>query len=436
MSEQIGKRYAVVPDRLWDGESDSVGEGEALLVEGGRIAEICSAADMPDDIRRLDLSGCTLIPGLIDAHTHYTSMSGLLFFGAGVTTIRDTGNNLDWILEQRELNGKDVKHGPRIVCCGEALDAMEGIWRQVVKRHPDEGSLRESIRENVARGVDAIKLYASLNAKMMGAGVGEAHANGMFVLAHLNYTSAEEAASMGLNEIEHFSRCDVAWREASEEEDNQVIDLFLENEVIMTPTINVWDRLGRIMEHSFQHDQLRKWLHPEYLNFWERFPYRRCEPGPRLRYQALIPNLKRFLLRCHERGVTVAAGTDTPFPNLMPGFSLHDELAQYVDAGISPLDTLRAATATNARVLGLEDTIGRLKPGMAADMVAFEGNPLKRIDDLSHVRCVFRNGILLRPDDLLDSAQERFEEQLDDPMTRDFREFVKGELPAYTQKSS
>ena len=115
---------------------------------------------------------------------------------------------------------------------------------------------------------------------------------------------------------------------------------------------------------------------------------------------------------------------------------MRPELAQYVDAGISPLDTLRAATATNARVLGLEDTIGRLKPGMAADMVAFEGNPLKRIDDLSHVRCVFRNGILLRPDDLLDSAQERFEEQLDDPMTRDFREFVKGELPAYTQKSS
>ena len=147
MSEQIGKRYACSP-RTGFGteESDSVGEGEALLVEGGRIAEICSAADMPDDIRRLDLSGCTLIPGLIDAHTHYTSMSGLLFFGAGVTTIRDTGNNLDWILEQRELNGKDVKHGPRIVCCGEALDAMEGIWRQVVKRHPDEGSLRESIR--------------------------------------------------------------------------------------------------------------------------------------------------------------------------------------------------------------------------------------------------------------------------------------------------
>ena len=435
MSDRGPDHYALLPDALWDGESPSVSEGLAVVVQEGAIAEICPAGLLPTGTGRQRLYGCLLLPGLIDAHVHFTGMSGLLFLAAGVTTVRDTGNELDWILEQRAANAEDPARGPRILCCGHALDAEEGIWKHVVRRHATEEDLRSSIREHVRRGVDAIKLYASLEAPMVRAGVEEAHGQGMFALAHLNYTSAMEAAGAGLDEIEHFSRCDVAWREATEEEDDQLIDLFLEKGVVMNPTLNVWDRLGRVMEHSFSHDTRRKWVNPEYLDFWERFPYRRCEPGPRLRYQSLIPNLKRFLLRCHGRGVTIGAGTDTPFPNLIPGFCLHDELAQYVDAGISPVDALRAATSTNAKILGLEETIGRLQPGMSADMLAVEGNPLLRIDDLSNVKFVFRRGIRLDPDSLLKRAQKSFKEELDDPMTLDFREFVSGELPAYIQKN-
>ena len=435
MTERGSDHYALLPDALWDGESPTISEGVAVVVENGSIAEICPVGALPKGIRRRRLTGCFLMPGLIDAHVHFTSMSGLLFLAAGVTTVRDTGNELDWILDQRAANAEDPTRGPRILCCGHALDAEEGIWKHVVRRHATEEDLRRSIREHVRRGVDAIKLYASLEAPMVRAGVEEAHGQGKFALAHLNYTSAVEAAGAGLDEIEHFSRCDVAWREATEEEDDQLIDLFLEKEVVMNPTLNVWDRLGRVMEHSFLHDTRREWVHPEYLGFWERFPYRRCEPEPRLRYQSLIPNLKRFLLRCHERGVTIGAGTDTPFPNLIPGFSLHDELSQYVDAGISTVEALRAATSTNAKILGLEETIGRLKPGMSADMVAVEGNPLLRIDDLSNVKSVFRRGIRLDPDSLLKRVKKSSREELDDPMTLDFREFVSGELPAYIQKS-
>ena len=435
MSDRGWDHYALLPDALWDGESQSVTEGLAVVVEKGVIVEICPAGSLPTAIGRHKLTGCLLMPGLIDAHVHFSAISGSLFLAAGVTTVRDTGNELDWILGERAANAEDPTRGPRILCCGHALDAEEGIWKHVVRRHATEEDLRRSIGEHVRREVDAIKLYASLDAPMLRAGVEEAHGHGMFTLAHLNYTSAIEAASTGLDEIEHFSRCDVAWREATEEEDDQLIDLFLEHGVVMNPTLNVWDRLGRVMEHSFLHDTRRSWVHPEYLDFWERFPYRRCEPGPRLRYQSLMPNLKRFLLRCHERGVIIGAGTDTPFPNLIPGFSLHDELSQYVDAGISPVDSLRAATVTNAKILGLEGTIGRLKPGMRADMVAVEGNPLLRIDDLSNIRSVFRSGIRLDPESLLERAQESFNERLEDPMTLDFREFVSGELPAYTQKS-
>jgi imidazolonepropionase-like amidohydrolase len=343
------------------------------------------------------------------------------------------GNNLDWILAQRDANTSRAAEGPRILCCGFALDGSSGIWTQVAKRHHDPAQLRASIRENCERGVDAIKLYASITPEMMRAGVDEARRQGKFVLAHLNETSAEEAAEAGLNEIEHFSRCDVAWRAATEVEDDALIDLFLEKGMVMNPTVNVWDRLGRSLESAFLHDSRRQWVHPELLSIWERFPYRSCEPAKRLRFQALMPHIKRFLLRSHQRGVVIAAGTDTPFINLIPGFGLHDELLQYVDAGLRPVDALRAATSTNARVIGLGDRAGRLASGYDADFVAIQGNPLQRLDDLANVHTVVRSGVASVPAALLRTAVERQREPLDDPMSRDLLAYVSGGMPAYSQ---
>jgi imidazolonepropionase-like amidohydrolase len=434
MNEKDGHGFALLPDRVWDGESDSCTERLAVLIKGGLIAAIGPARDIPKGTKRMALPGCTLMPGLIDAHTHYLESAGIPFLAAGVTTIRDVGNDLDWILDQRKRNAGDPLRGPRILCCGRLLDGNEGLWQHIVKRHGDARSLRASIREYAERGVDQIKLMASLDLKLLSAGVRESHANGKFVLAHLNNVSAELAAKAGLDEIEHFTRCDVAWRQATTQEDDRLIDLFLERGTVMDPTLSTWDRLGRSMEHSFLHDQRRRWVHPELLDIWARFPHRRCEPANRLRFQVVMPNLKRFLLRCHQRGVVVGAGTDTPMINLIPGFSLHDELAQYVDAGLRPVDALRAATATNAAVLGLKDKVGRVKPGMQADLVAIKGNPLAHIDDISTIRLVVRQGRPIEQDELFKAAKRIFAKPMDDPFVRDLRPFVSRELSAYRQK--
>lgn len=427
---------AYLPERIWDGISAAASLGQALLVKGARILAVLPAGEVPADCVRMALPGCTIIPGLIDSHVHYPAHSGPAFLAAGITTVRDVGGNLSWILAQREANRPRGALGPRVLCCGFALDGPRGIWTQVARRHNDADSLRASIRENISHGVDAIKLYASITPDLMRAGVDEAHAHGKFVLAHLNETTAEEAIDAGLNEIEHFSRCDTAWRAATEDEDDALIDRFLARGVIMNPTINVWDRLGRAMESAFAFDTRRKWVHTELLKIWDRFPYRRCEPAKRLRFQMLVPHLKRFLFRCHQRGVTLMAGTDTPFINLLPGFGLHDELTQYVDAGIPNVDALRSATSVNAKVIGLGDRTGRLAPGLDADFVAVEGNPLKRLEDLARIRCVIREGVRHDPADLLLAAQAGHRHELDDPMTRDLRAYVSQEMPAYAQKSS
>ena len=419
-------RYLVVPDRLWDGEADAAQPGLAVIVDGvrGLIEAILPIGEAPADLPRHDLPGCTLLPGLIDAHVHYSTVMGPAFLAAGVTTIRDVGNDLEWILDQRTRHAADPTLGPTIVCCGVLHDGPTAYWRNMGRPHADADALCASIRRHVTQGVDQIKLYAGLDAGMVRAGVAEAQRLGKFVVAHLGSTRAEEAALGGLNEIEHFDQCAVAWRAATEAEDDDLIALFLKNKVVMDPTFVVWDRLGRILDRSFHHDARRQWVHPVHLDIWQRYLSRFGPPHRRWRFQAAMPHLKRFAARAHAQGVVTALGTDTPFPHLIPGFSVHDELAMYVDAGLSARDALRAATVVNANVLGVADRVGRISAGKVADLVAIHGDPVQTIDDISQVKCTIHAGRLFSPAELLSKVQSTFGQLPEDAITCDLLAYV------------
>ncbi|MCE9591852.1 MAG: amidohydrolase family protein [Planctomycetes bacterium] len=416
--------YALIADRVWDGVADTARVGQAVVVRDGRIEAVVPVEGVERGLARVELPGCTLLPGLIDAHVHYSASMGPGFLAAGVTTIRDVGNDLEWILRQRELHAGDPLMGPAILCCGHLHDGARRNWPRMGKANADEAALRESIKHHVSRGVDQIKLYAGLNLEMLTAGVDESHKRGKFVLAHLGATKAEEACRAGLDEIEHLDQCGVAWRAATAEEDDVLIDLMLEHKVVIDPTLVVWDRLGRILERSFHHDERRRWVHPCHLDIWNRYLTRFGAPGARLAYQAGMPHLKRFLLHVHARGVTVAVGTDTPFPHLVPGFSVHDELAMFVDAGIKAVDALRSATSINTVIIGAQDRAGRIAPGLSADLLAVRGDPLQNIADISNVAHVVRAGVAAKPDDLLRRVSDAASHGLDDPITNDLLDYI------------
>jgi imidazolonepropionase-like amidohydrolase len=420
-------RYALLPERVWDGRADQAQPGLAVLVEEGLIAAVAPLGELPAELSLLHLPGCTLLPGLIDAHVHYSAAMGPAFLAAGVTTIRDVGNNVGWILDQRACHAADPTLGPTICCCGVLHDGPRAYWSHMGRAHATADLLCASIQEHVARGVDQIKLYAGLDLGLLRAGVEEAHRLGKFVLAHLGSARGEEAVQTGLNEIEHLDQCGVAWRAATPPEDDEFIALLLIFQVVIDPTLVVWDRLGRILDRAFHHDARRQWVHPAHLDIWQRYRSRSEPPHRRLRFQAALPHLKRFLARAHLHGVTIALGTDTPFPHLVPGFSVHDELAMYVDAGLTPLAALRAATVVNAEVLGMADRVGQIAAGLAADLVAVQGNPLAQIDDISNMTCVVHQGRLMQPADLLVRAQTSFAQPPNDAITNDLLAYVNRE---------
>ena len=411
--------YAFVPDGVWDGVADSRADGQAVVVCGSRIESVAPAAELPEDLPRVDLRGTTLLPGFIDAHVHYSSVMGPTFLAAGVTTVRDTGNDLAWILQQRELNEKRSDRGPTIVCCGHLQDGPEKYWPRMGTANADADAVRRSIREHIEAGADAIKLYPGLDVEMTAAGIDETHRLGKPVTAHLGTCGVEDAVSAGLDCIEHLAKCDVAWRAAAPEEDDELIDLLLKHGTAIDPTLVIFDRGARKLDLVFRRDESLRWVHPAHRRYWESGPPQIDDAEAQLERHRTITHLKRFLKRAHERGVIVAIGTDTPFPRLTPGFSLHDEMGLYADAGIAPVDVLRSATSVNARVLAIEARAGRIAPGLDADLVAVRGNPLGDIRAINAVEMVARRGEVLDPEKLHREVEATFDETPDDSITND-----------------
>lgn len=412
-------RFAIIADRLWNGTDDQPQTGQALILQDDKIESVLPASDLSADVLRLDFPGCTVLPGMIDAHVHYSAALGPSYLAAGVTTVRDVGNDPQWIVRQRAIQAKDMATGPAIVCCGYLLYGKVSGWQRIGLANADAPALIDSIRQEVELGVDAIKFGPTLDLPTFTAGIAEAHRLNKWTLCHLGDISAEDAARAGLDEIQHLTGCGAAWKASTLEEIDALIDVLLEHEVAVTPTLVVWDRLGRVNDNAFQFDIRRRWIPPIYRDFWNRWYGRFEAPTERLRLQAAGPHLKRCLARMQERGVTIAVGTDSPFPHLLPGFSVHDELAMFVDAGIKPVDALRSATSVGARVVGLESHCGRLAPGLAADVVVVDGNPLYSISDISNVQCVVRGGRAFRLQELFNLSRAHEDQSPDDPVTND-----------------
>lgn len=411
--------WAVVPDAIWDGTKKFV--QRAVIVEGDRIGGVVETSKL-GNIPRKELPGCTLIPGLIDAHVHLSRWMLPAFLAAGVTTVRDVGNDLEWVLNQRKVTFQNPQIGPTIFCCGPALDGAVVNWTRISRRHQDGTDIAQSVQNLFDSGVDAIKLYVNLTKEQIASAVSVAHRLKISVLAHLGEVNALDASELGVDEIEHLSGCihhehggvspytDPAYL-------TRCINTFLKNRTTMCPTLVVWDRLSRINDAVFPNDKRLEWVHPTLKTAWTQFPHRFIDPKLRLSRQTSLITMKNALREMWFSGCQIVAGTDTPWPYVIPGFGLHDELALAVDAGVSPPEALRMATLNAAAVLGLEGVAGVITPGAVADLVAVEGDPTEDITDLSNVQWVSHRGESVQREKLVIQRESEFESEPNDAIT-------------------
>ncbi len=196
---------ALIPDRLWNPPDPEAQTGKALVIREGRIGGVVDAKALPSHLDRMRFEGCTLLPGLIDGHVHLASWMIPAFLAAGVTTVRDIGNNLDWILGLRRRLTTEERPTPRIRCCGPVLDGKTVHWPLIGERHADAASVAKKVGQLAAAGVDAIKLYVHLDLEQVQAAVAAGQQEGVAVLAHLGEVNGLAAARAGVAEIQHLS---------------------------------------------------------------------------------------------------------------------------------------------------------------------------------------------------------------------------------------
>jgi imidazolonepropionase-like amidohydrolase len=412
--------------------TSSVQANQTVVITGDRITSISETEQFqaPKNARVLDARGQYLIPGLWDMHVHSAFGDWFpggrdiilpLFIANGVTGARDMGGDTPILLQWRKEIADGRIIGPRMVISGPMLD---GYLPDGKLRFPSSVAITTPASAVAAvdllktEGVDFIKVQSVISHDAYLAAAAEAHRKGLPIVGHVpDKVRIAEVVEAGQKSIEHlmgiFEGC-------SKEEDkfikgegslklllttqdqqrcDSLIKLLSQNQTWQVPTL-AWQRGGTFLDQrDLKHQPLDKYV-PAYWRdvTWRRFTEEMMSDLLRdpleLRQDYFARNLQ-MVGAMHRAGVPFMAGTDTaPGVYIMPGFSLHDELANFVEAGFTPMESLETATSNPAKFLGMEGRLGSVEPGKIADLVLLSANPLEDIRNTQKINAVVADGRL------------------------------------------
>ena len=408
----------------------SVQPDSIVVINGDRITFVSHSAVVPlaKNTRVIDGSGQFLIPGLWDMHVHSAFGDWFpggrdiilpLFIANGVTGVRDMGGDIPVLFAWRKQIAAGKIVGPRMVISGPMLDALlpEGKLRfpsSIAVTTP--ASAVAAVDSLKAQGVDFIKVQSVISHDAYLAAAAEAHRVGLPIVGHVpDKVRLAEVVAAGQKSIEHlmgiFEGCSTQEEKfiagqgdlklLLSTQDQQRCDALIrqvaQNQTWQVPTL-AWQRGGTFLDQrDLKHDPLDIYV-PAYWRevTWKRFT---DEMMPGLLHDPLELRQKYFASNLqmvgtmHRAGVPFLAGTDTaPGVYIMPGFSLHDELANFVEAGFTPMEALQTATSGPAKFLGTESADGSIAAGKIANLVLLSANPLDDIHNTRKIKAVIVNG--------------------------------------------
>jgi imidazolonepropionase-like amidohydrolase len=417
---------------LIDGTGASALSGTRILIEDGRIQEIGQRGDLsiPAGARVIEAAGKYIIPGLIDSHVHY-DMPWLhrLYLANGVTTVRDLGGSIERLVTLREEISVGNLMAPRMFISGMPINP-----RSV--RAMNLNSSREMAEKLVEAGVDGVKVTGYTTDELREI-VEVAHANGLIVYGHTGPKrgnrgpGARLAIEAGLDGIEHalgiledamdqavpvpadydpfdsshifrywYGRMHTVVNSTTV---GELVQLMVEEDVYFAPTLN------NFMRNFVQRNTPEVESDPNLKYIPEDEPDRfgRFTEEDRQEWRKTMELMKEATYKFHEAGGLLINGTDSPGAAL-PGWSLHQEMELFVEAGLTPMEAQLATTLNNAKVLGKEDELGTIEAGKYADLIILDADPLLDISNTQEIHLVIKGGLVLYPDVLLEENLEQF----------------------------
>ena len=400
--------------------SGSIDSNRTVLIRGSRIVAVGSSSEVriPESAVVFDATGKYLIPGLWDMHVHITDATELalpVLLANGVTGVRDCGGDFSLLKRMEQERSSRVRVAPRLVISGPYVDSDKGLPHRLIVESESDG--RNAVDSLALLGVDFIKIHNGVPRDAYFALLNQARKQGLSVAGHIPLEVAPwEAARARQPCVEHFAslfegslqRMFAAdpVRLLSEYVDSgldTLMALFAKEQVWFTPTVyTYWIRAKR-GELAADPDPRLRYVAPSLKEQWEAWypvtqkdSIQQIVAARELFYQIGLDVVRS----AHKAGVPLLAGTDLAARDMLPGFHLHDELAAFVEAGLTPLDALRAATWNPARFLHRLNDLGSVEEGKLADLILLDANPLEDIHNTRRIRAVVMDGRLFDRDAL------------------------------------
>jgi len=405
-----GETWAIRNVTVIDGTGRPPLTAATLVVDGDRIKAVGPAADVrvPPGARVLERAGQTVMPGLADLHVHLQGgwdgeRCDFLSFGryldsllySGVTTILDTGNSLPYVTQLKQEVAAGRLRGPRIYCVGPMIDSPEPIWPPLAEPMASFSQAPAIVKRLKANGVDLVKAYAGLSDRHVRALAKAAQAEGLRVIVDAwERNGSPSLVRSGIYGFAHAPYADEVTPDSAAE--------MAERKLAVITTVGVRESFShrRLQDLTFLGHPLVREVTPPHLLEEIReaarrgdFAFGKPDVDRRTREFELT---RRNVLTLWRAGVLVAAGTDAPYPGVFQGEGMHRELELLVEAGLTPLEAIRCATANAARFLdGEAADWGSLEPGKRADFVILSGRPDERIGDTRTIVDVVQAGRVL-----------------------------------------
>lgn len=433
--------------RVIDGTGAPPAEDQRVDIEGGKITRVQSAKlrnAYPAGAKILDLTGRTVIPGLVGMHEHLfyptpdrtgdrlpsygemTDSGPRLYLAAGVTTARTAGSLEPYTdLSLKALIDAGRKPGPKLRITGPYIGDVMGVVPQLHTLNGPEDAGR-TVDYWADEGVTSFKAYMSIKPEELRTAVQHAHARGLKFTGHLCAVGFTEAADLGIDNLEHGIVVDTEFypgkkpgecpaKEAAEHlEKNVEIDSppvqamirhLVEHHVAITSTLAVFEITVpnrppmRVMSRAQHLLAPQAWAH--YLRI-RSLDAQENKSGEAVMLRKEMQFERAFV----KAGGLLMAGCDpTSFGGVLPGLADQRNLELLVEAGFTPVEAIHIATQNGATFLGEAAAIGSIEAGRSADLVVVGGNPAQKIDDIENVETVFKDGLGYDPEKLLQSVQ-------------------------------